>query len=177
MRDVYRRAPPALSPACLATVSRRAPRPARPAPGPPPLRPLRLARARRPASGPAPAPAPDPECELACDACEACEASCLAGDAPPPRAPPGLAGVTVRGEEELPCELPAAGGAGAGAWSAGARAYVTLPRRRGAAAELFRNAPLPPRRTTPDGTDIYYWCDVPRRRHAGRRSVAQCSAV
>lgn len=36
--------------------------------------------------------------------------------------------------------------------------YCTLPRgRRG------QNAPRPPRRTTPDGTDIYYWCDVPKK--------------
>ncbi|CAH2092339.1 unnamed protein product [Euphydryas editha] len=176
MRDVYRRAPPDLSPACLHTVSpRRAPRPARPAPTPPPLRPLRLPRPRRAAPR---APRPDPECE---DACEAC---CLDGrvSPAPPRAPHEcLAAATVRGEEELPCELPAGGAGGAGgadgvagaggttgadAWSAGARAYVTLPRRRGVAAVLFRNAPLPPRRTTPDGTDIYYWCDVPRRKQS-----------
>ncbi|CAK1544783.1 unnamed protein product [Leptosia nina] len=50
-----------------------------------------------------------------------------------------------------------------GPWSGSARAYVTLPRRRGVAAALFRSARLPPRRTTPDGTDIYYWCDLPKR--------------
>ncbi|KPJ16249.1 hypothetical protein RR48_08254 [Papilio machaon] len=53
---------------------------------------------------------------------------------------------------------------GRAGWSAGARAYVTLPRRqRGVAAALFRRARLPPRRTTPDGTDIYYWCELPAR--------------
>ncbi|XP_064073367.1 uncharacterized protein LOC113397508 isoform X1 [Vanessa tameamea] len=176
MRDVYRRAPPDLSPACLHTVSPRR-RPARMTPQPPPLRPLRLSRPRRAPSAPAAQSAPampsappgDTECELACDAC------CLDGrssPAPPRALHERLAAVTVRGEEELPCE-PTGGVRGAGeaggasaAWSAGARAYVTLPRRRGVAAVLFRNAPLPPRRTTPDGTDIYYWCDVPRRKHS-----------
>ncbi|CAG5005943.1 unnamed protein product [Parnassius apollo] len=53
---------------------------------------------------------------------------------------------------------------GSKGWSEGARAYVTLPRRqRGVAAALFRRTRLPPRRTTPDGTDIYYWCDLPPR--------------
>ncbi|CAG9563202.1 unnamed protein product [Danaus chrysippus] len=162
MRDVYRRAPPDLSPGCLHTVSPRR-RPVRPAPQPPPLRPL-PARVSRSAP-------PDAECELACDA------SCLDGrssPAPAPaasRRPPAcMAPLTVRGEEELPSQAQGESEGRAdreksgGAWSAGARAYVTLPRRRGVAAVLFQNAPLPPRRTTPDGTDIYYWCDVPRRK-------------
>lgn len=165
MRDVYRRAPPDLSPGCLHTVSPRR-RPVRPAPQPPPLRPL-PARVSRPAP-------PDTECELACDA------SCLDGRSSPTPAPAAarrpptcMAPLTVRGEEELPSQAQGEGEARAdgersgGAWSAGARAYVTLPRRRGVAAVLFRNAPLPPRRTTPDGTDIYYWCDVPRRKLTG----------
>lgn len=38
--------------------------------------------------------------------------------------------------------------------------YCTLPRgRRGPGQCPLR----PPRRTTPDGTDIYYWCDVPKK--------------
>ncbi|XP_045763158.1 uncharacterized protein LOC123865958 isoform X2 [Maniola jurtina] len=159
MRDVYRRAPPDLFPACLHTVSPRR-RVARKAAQPPPLRPLHVPPPRRAAS--------DAECELACDAC------CLDGcaTATPPRVlTERVASLTVRGEEELPCDMAderqGAGSenAGAGAWSGGARAYVTLPRRRGVAAALFRAQTLPPRRTTPDGTDIYYWCDLPRRKH------------
>ncbi|XP_069355479.1 uncharacterized protein [Maniola hyperantus] len=144
MRDVYRRAPPDLSPACLHTVSPRR-RVARPAAQPPPLRPLHAPSPRR--------AAPDTECELACDAC--CLDGCAA-PAPSRVSAERVASLTVRGEEELPCDMDdgrqragsEGAGAGAGAWSGGARAYA-----------------LPPRRTTPDGTDIYYWCDVPRRKH------------
>ncbi|CAH0721380.1 unnamed protein product, partial [Brenthis ino] len=158
MRDVYRRAPPDLSPACLHTVSPRR-RPVRRAPQPPPLRPLPRARAPQP-----PLP-PSADCELARD----CLASPPAAAAPARAHAPPRDAVTVRGEEELPAArvqgaARAQGGAGGERWSAGARAYVTLPRRRGVAAVLFQQAPLPPRRTTPDGTDIYYWCDLPRRK-------------
>lgn len=70
---------------------------------------------------------------------------------------------TVRGREELPCALPpppppqdtdANGNEGAGVGvGAGSRA------RR------------PPRRRTADGTDIYYWCDLPRRNCNGASTV------
>lgn len=67
-----------------------------------------------------------------------------------------------------PEPIPTAAEPGGAASNSGARAYVTLPRRRGGvAAALYRGAALPPRRTTPDGTDIYYWCDMPRRKHNG----------
>lgn len=42
---------------------------------------------------------------------------------------------------------------------------ATLPRqrrRRAYSGPLIRN-PLPPHRVTPDGTAIYYWCDIPQR--------------
>ncbi|CAG9092082.1 unnamed protein product [Plutella xylostella] len=38
------------------------------------------------------------------------------------------------------------------------------PGAGGEGAGVSRRARLPPRRTTPDGTDIYYWCDVPKRK-------------
>lgn len=51
----------------------------------------------------------------------------------------------------------------------GARAYCTLPRRHGGvSAFLYKNVELPMRKTTADGTDIYYWCDVPKRKHKGK---------
>lgn len=157
MRDVYRRgADDSDTPACLRTVSPRR-RSARAAPGPPPLRRAAAARARA-----ARDPPPHGACELAADA------AALDGPAPrAPRAAPAAAapaGAAVCGEEELPAE--ALGGAGGGAGpNRGARAYCTLPRALcGVAAALYRDARLPPRRTTPDGTDIYYWCDLPRRR-------------
>lgn len=43
---------------------------------------------------------------------------------------------------------------------------ATLPRRRRRRAmsgSVIGNHPLPPHRVTPDGTAIYYWCDIPRR--------------
>ncbi|CAG4984882.1 unnamed protein product [Colias eurytheme] len=68
-------------------------------------------------------------------------------------------------DKEEKCKSDTEGsGSGAEQWSSTARAYVTLPRRLGAAAALYRAGRLPPRRTTPDGTDIYYWCDLPKRK-------------
>ncbi|XP_059059508.1 uncharacterized protein KIAA0930 [Achroia grisella] len=154
MRDVYARAQPDVStPACLHVVSPRRARPSRPAP---------------PRPRPLPAPSSSaPDLEVAADALDERDRP------PPPPPPPDAAGrLTVRGQEELPSgeagwpadEGGGAGGAeGGGGCNAGARAYVTLPRRRGVGAALFRRRRLPPRRTTPDGTDVYYWCDVPRR--------------
>ncbi|XP_057334797.1 uncharacterized protein LOC130673683 isoform X1 [Microplitis mediator] len=43
---------------------------------------------------------------------------------------------------------------------------ATLPRRRRRRAlsgSVIGNHPLPPHRVTPDGTAIYYWCELPRR--------------
>ncbi|XP_046742389.1 uncharacterized protein LOC124409041 isoform X1 [Diprion similis] len=42
---------------------------------------------------------------------------------------------------------------------------ATLPRRRRRRAlhGSLRGTPLPPHRVTPDGTAIYYWCELPRR--------------
>ncbi|XP_016839382.1 uncharacterized protein LOC100120947 isoform X3 [Nasonia vitripennis] len=43
---------------------------------------------------------------------------------------------------------------------------ATLPRRRRRRAysgSLASGNPLPPHRVTPDGTAIYYWCELPRR--------------
>ncbi|XP_058804382.1 uncharacterized protein LOC131671735 [Phymastichus coffea] len=42
---------------------------------------------------------------------------------------------------------------------------ATLPRRRRRRAHsgCFTGNPLPPHRVTPDGTAIYYWCEMPRR--------------
>ena len=47
----------------------------------------------------------------------------------------------------------------------GQRQSATLPRRRRRRAmsgSIIGN-PLPPHRVTPDGTAIYYWCELPRR--------------
>lgn len=156
----------AASPACLHSVTPRR-RSARAAPGPPPLRPLPRAATR--ALAPAPALPPDrcEACEVADDALA--EAGAGAGGACARRTLSAAeARAAVRGSEELPCARTFAAraepaGAGAAGDSAGARAYVTLPRnRRGVAGALYSRAPLPPHRTTPDGTDIYYWCDAPR---------------
>lgn len=162
MRHVCARAPDVSSPACLRVVC---------APGAPPAPPGALRDA----------PHPPGHCELAGDAV-ALDDSALAAHRP--RSVPAPRRVrAVRGREELPCladarrpQAPLAAPeddrlegdeARGGAASAGARAYVTLPRRRaGVAAALFRGARLPPARTTPDGTDIYYWCDLPK--HARR---------
>ncbi|XP_076235718.1 uncharacterized protein LOC143180076 isoform X2 [Calliopsis andreniformis] len=45
------------------------------------------------------------------------------------------------------------------------RQSATLPRRRRrrALSGSFTGNPLPPHRVTPDGTAIYYWCELPRR--------------
>lgn len=45
------------------------------------------------------------------------------------------------------------------------RQSATLPRsrRRRALSSSFMGNPLPPHRVTPDGTAIYYWCELPRR--------------
>ncbi|RLU16300.1 hypothetical protein DMN91_012060 [Ooceraea biroi] len=45
------------------------------------------------------------------------------------------------------------------------RQCATLPRRRRrrAFSSSFAGNPLPPHRVTPDGTAIYYWCELPRR--------------
>ncbi|XP_076175761.1 uncharacterized protein LOC143150974 isoform X3 [Ptiloglossa arizonensis] len=45
------------------------------------------------------------------------------------------------------------------------RHSATLPRRRRrrALSGSFAGNPLPPHRVTPDGTAIYYWCELPRR--------------
>ncbi|KAK0093578.1 hypothetical protein PV326_013203 [Microctonus aethiopoides] len=46
------------------------------------------------------------------------------------------------------------------------RQSATLPRRRRRRAlsgSFIGNHPLPPHRVTPDGTAIYYWCELPRR--------------
>ncbi|KAL6437798.1 hypothetical protein ACFW04_004270 [Cataglyphis niger] len=45
------------------------------------------------------------------------------------------------------------------------RQSATLPRRRRrrALSGSFVGNPLPPHRVTPDGTAIYYWCELPRR--------------
>ncbi|RVE40298.1 hypothetical protein evm_015052 [Chilo suppressalis] len=58
-----------------------------------------------------------------------------------------------------------------------ARAFCTLPRAGGAAAALYNGARLPPRRATPDGTHIFYWCDLPPARRPGniRRRCYHCS--
>ncbi|XP_047518038.1 caskin-1 isoform X3 [Pieris napi] len=165
--------PAPLSPACL---HRRAPaaEPAsRVARTPPPLRPL------PPPPRPPGAPRGSPRCEIACDVASLDGGDLAAAESHLRPARPSDRARTVRGREELPGELgprpPSPGrrdggeavsegeGGGAGSWSDSARAYVTLPRRRGVAAALFRAARLPPRRTTPDGTDVYYWCDLPKR--------------
>lgn len=48
----------------------------------------------------------------------------------------------------------------------GNKGSATLPRRRRRRAfsgSLAGITPLPPHRVTPDGTAIYYWCELPRR--------------
>lgn len=151
MRDVYSRAADqSIGPACLQHVApRRARKLARPEARPPPLVPL-LTPARR-----------NEECELADDAAE------LDGEVSTARAGcPAASQVEVRGSVELPYrpEPPSP----AGGPNSGARAYCTLPRRHGGvAAVMYKNEELPLRRTTPDGTNVYYWCDMPAKRHTG----------
>lgn len=77
-----------------------------------------------------------------------------------PRHVDATARVTVRGREELPCACDCDA-----RQESEKRECKTLPRRR----SLQGRRGLPPRRTTPDGTDIYYWCDLPRRRRHGTR--------
>ncbi|CAK1578873.1 unnamed protein product [Parnassius mnemosyne] len=165
MREVYARETRDTStPACLRDVAPRRRPLSRAAVAPPPLRPLPPTRSRRPAQP------VDDDCELAHDAASL--------DCPDEndyeKVVKMVPGPTVRGTEEHATaryvsgdaagEGGGCGAGGGGGWSAGARAYVTLPRRqRGVAAALFRRTRLPPRRTTPDGTDIYYWCDLPPR--------------
>nr|XP_037870833.1 uncharacterized protein LOC101736574 isoform X2 [Bombyx mori] len=157
MRDLYPRAPRDLSsPACLHTVCPRPPSAALcTAPSAPrPLPPAR--RAARPR-----ALEPGARCELADEAAALDEAALLAERAPGVLQDAG-GRAAVRGCEERVRAARGAGGAAAG----DARCYVTLPRARGGlAAAMFRRERLPARRTTPDGTDIYYWCDVPRKKH------------
>lgn len=53
----------------------------------------------------------------------------------------------------------------ANTYDCGQRQSATLPRRRRRRAmsgSIIGN-PLPPHRVTPDGTAIYYWCELPRR--------------
>lgn len=53
----------------------------------------------------------------------------------------------------------------ASTYDCGQRQSATLPRRRRRRAmsgSIIGN-PLPPHRVTPDGTAIYYWCELPRR--------------
>lgn len=45
--------------------------------------------------------------------------------------------------------------------------YCTLPKRKYSTNHKLR--PIsPPKRITPDGTHIYYWCDLPKKIHAGK---------
>lgn len=57
-------------------------------------------------------------------------------------------------------------GGGAGSGGDNSHANATLPRaKRSAAQHAFyqRALSLVPKRRTPDGTNIYYWCDLPRK--------------
>ncbi|XP_053599636.1 uncharacterized protein LOC128669135 isoform X2 [Plodia interpunctella] len=162
MREVYARAQPDVSsPACLHLVSpRRARLARRDARRPPPLTVNKKSEKTKET---------DCECELAADAGEI--EDCDLSNRPEYYFGADRAQITVRGEEELPyCDadvqnenLPADESLELGRLRA--RAYATLPRRRGLGALLYRGGRAPPRRTTPDGTDIYYWCDLRRRGH------------
>ncbi|XP_036334136.1 uncharacterized protein LOC118744859 isoform X2 [Rhagoletis pomonella] len=58
------------------------------------------------------------------------------------------------------------GGGGAGSGSENGHTNATLPRaKRSSAQHAFyhRALSLVPKRRTPDGTNIYYWCDLPRK--------------
>ncbi|XP_054737639.1 uncharacterized protein LOC129244054 isoform X2 [Anastrepha obliqua] len=58
------------------------------------------------------------------------------------------------------------GGGGAASGSENGHSNATLPRaKRNAAQHAFyhRAMSLVPKRRTPDGTNIYYWCDLPRK--------------
>ncbi|KAJ2950444.1 hypothetical protein O0L34_g8685 [Tuta absoluta] len=170
MRDVYSRAQPDVStPACLHVVSPRRAKLKPPAQKPPPLKPFLLSPRRKPKTSKAPK-VREP-CEVADDAVSL-DDEAISAASPAHTRTVRDTGNTVRGEEELPCgrewsdkwsEKDANGNSGED--SEGARAYVTLPRRKGAGSVLFRRAKLPPRRTTPDGTEIYYWCDVPKKKN------------
>ncbi|KAI5645118.1 hypothetical protein NE865_02666 [Phthorimaea operculella] len=161
--------PDVSTPACLHVVSPRRAKLKPPAQKPPPLKPFLLSPRRKPKQKQKKTE-PEP-CEVADDAVSLDDKEISAASPAHTRTVRDT-GNTVRGEEELPCgrewadkfaEKDANGNSGEDSESA--RAYVTLPRRKGPGSVLFRRAKLPPRRTTPDGTEIYYWCDVPKKKH------------
>lgn len=189
MRDVYSKADRPndhSTPACLHTVTPKR-KSVRNAPGPPPLKPFTLHQSpRKSKRKERKEPHPEVDCEVAADAVSLDERDLVYGDSNGTVSSDSR--VTVRGEEELPYkeykdyevqDIGDANGnegddeAEGGRANRGARAYCTLPRKhRGVAAVLYKNAPLPPRRTTPDGTDIYYWCDVPKKKLNGKFASA-----
>lgn len=57
------------------------------------------------------------------------------------------------------------------------RQSATLPRsrrRRALSGSFTRSNLLPPHRVTPDGTAIYYWCELPRRPGSQGKLFPQC---
>lgn len=58
------------------------------------------------------------------------------------------------------------------------RNYSTLPKRKRDSVNhrmWYRPVLEPPHRVTPDGTDIYYWCDMPKRMGQGKLIPLLCS--
>lgn len=162
--------------------------------GPPPLKPFTLNTNKTPSKQKKKESkqkeSKDKECEMADDVASLNETQILCCETKR-RTVKMDYGITVRGKEELPCYReshvynlmrrtettnPETNGNEGddesddlSVTNRGARAYCTLPRKHdGAASIMFRNGKFPPRRTTPDGTDIYYWCDVPKKKWRGR---------
>lgn len=47
--------------------------------------------------------------------------------------------------------------------------YCTLPKKKTNPGQKNRSSITPPKRITPDGTHIYYWCDISKKNKNGKR--------
>uniref|UniRef100_A0A0K8VMA3 Uncharacterized protein KIAA0930 n=2 Tax=Bactrocera latifrons TaxID=174628 RepID=A0A0K8VMA3_BACLA len=99
-----------------------------------------------------------------------CNGNCHMLSSPPPSSsaqrsplspPPSVSAASGSGETGSVSD-----GGGAGSGGENGHSNATLPRaKRSAAQHAFhqRALSLVPKRRTPDGTNIYYWCDLPRK--------------
>uniref|UniRef100_A0A0A1XM51 Uncharacterized protein KIAA0930 homolog n=2 Tax=Zeugodacus cucurbitae TaxID=28588 RepID=A0A0A1XM51_ZEUCU len=102
-----------------------------------------------------------------------CNGNCHMLSSPPPSSssaqrspisPPPIGSVASGGVENG--SVSDGGGGGTGSSGENGHSHATLPRaKRSAAQHAFyqRAISLVPKRRTPDGTNIYYWCDLPRK--------------